>query len=124
MAKVTAPLFSLSASGTVGKTITFGSWRGINWVRERFIPANPQTAEQQNVRGALALVVEYFKNTLGASVKTDYNTEAEGRKYSGYNLFMRDAMDAYIDQLGATTTPVSLNVSGSAYPYTITWSDV
>ena len=29
MAKVTGPLFSVSASGTVGKAFTFGIWKGI-----------------------------------------------------------------------------------------------
>jgi hypothetical protein len=53
MAKVTGPLMSMTASGTVGGTITFDK-RG--FVRSRVIPANPQSETQGNVRQALLAV--------------------------------------------------------------------
>jgi hypothetical protein len=58
MAKVTGPLMSMSASGTIGGTITFDK-RG--FVRERVIPANPQTAPQGNVRQMLLAVQKCLK---------------------------------------------------------------
>jgi len=58
MAKVTGPLMSMSASGTVGSTITFDK-RG--FVRERVIPANPQSAPQGNVRQTLLAVQKCLK---------------------------------------------------------------
>jgi hypothetical protein len=42
MAKTTGPLFSLTASGTVGNTITYSNWKGRPYVRRRVIPMNPQ----------------------------------------------------------------------------------
>jgi len=53
MAKTTGPLFSLTASGTVGKTITYSNWKGRPYVRRRVIPLNPMSADQQAVRNAM-----------------------------------------------------------------------
>ena len=50
MAKVTGPLFSMSASGTLGKALVFAGWKGVNYVREHVIPLNPQSANQGDVR--------------------------------------------------------------------------
>lgn len=124
MARVTGPLFSMSASGTIGKAITFGIWKGINWVRGHVIPANPQTAEQTNVRKALRLCVEYFQDTLTQSQKDAYDVAASGQGYSGYNLYMKHCMDEYIDQLGSSTDPLSVTVVGNTPGETITWAPV
>ncbi len=64
MAKVKGPLMSLEASGTVGDTITFDK-RG--FVRQRVIPANPQTDLQGNTRQRL-LAIQRGLTKLGAGV--------------------------------------------------------
>jgi hypothetical protein len=58
MAKVTGPLMSMTASGTVGGTITFDK-RG--FVRQRVIPANPQTETQGTVRQVLLAIQKALK---------------------------------------------------------------
>lgn len=50
MAKVTGPLFSMSASGKIGDAIVFFGWKGVNVVRQWLIPANPQSAGQGDAR--------------------------------------------------------------------------
>ena len=50
MAKVTGPLYSMSASGKLGDAIVFFGWKGINVVREWLIPTNKQSAAQGNQR--------------------------------------------------------------------------
>ena len=50
MAKVTGPLLSFGASGTIGSTITFVASRGQNIARGLVIPANPQTMGQSMAR--------------------------------------------------------------------------
>lgn len=50
MAKVTGPLFSMSASGTLGKALVFAGWKGIAYVRQWIKPANPQSGAQGDVR--------------------------------------------------------------------------
>ncbi len=49
-AKVTGPLFSVSASGKVADTLVFFGWKGVNVVRQWLKPANPQVAAQGDQR--------------------------------------------------------------------------
>lgn len=72
MPKATGPLFSMSASGTLGKTITFDK-RG--FVRQRVIPANPKSDLQGNVRQML-LAVQKALSKLGQSVIDEAKTLA------------------------------------------------
>jgi hypothetical protein len=53
MAKTTGPLFSLEASGTVGKTVTYSHWKGRPYVRRRVIPLNPFEADQVEARNRI-----------------------------------------------------------------------
>ena len=53
MAKITGPLFSLTASGSVGKTIVYSAWKGRPYVRRLVIPMNPQNVAQTEVRNAM-----------------------------------------------------------------------
>lgn len=64
MAKVNGPLMSMEASGTIAGTLTFDK-RG--FVRTHVTPANPQTAEQGNVRQRL-LAVQKALRFIGAAV--------------------------------------------------------
>ena len=61
MARLTAPLLSLAASGTIGNAITYSSWKGIPYARTRVIPANPKSADQQEVRGVFSTRSEMWK---------------------------------------------------------------
>jgi hypothetical protein len=70
MAKVHGPLFSMEASGTVGKTITYDK-RG--HVRQRVIPANPRSDLQGNVRQALLGIqkaLTFIGMTVISAIKT------------------------------------------------------
>lgn len=50
MAKVSGPLYSMSASGKIGNAMVFFAWKGVNVVREWLKPANPKSADQGNQR--------------------------------------------------------------------------
>lgn len=52
---------SLSARGTIGSTITYASWKGIQYGRIRVIPANPQSAEQVKTRTVFRYLNDFFK---------------------------------------------------------------
>lgn len=72
MPKVTGPLMSMSASGTIGNTITFDK-RG--FVRQRVVPANPKSDAQGNVRQML-LAVQKALTLLGAAAIAAVKTVA------------------------------------------------
>jgi len=50
MAKLTGPLFSLDARGKLGSSLVFIGWKGIKTVRQWLKPANPQSADQGDIR--------------------------------------------------------------------------
>jgi len=53
MAKVTGPLYSMSASGKIANAMVFFGWKGTNVVRQWLKPANPMSAGQGNSRQIL-----------------------------------------------------------------------
>lgn len=65
MARLTGPLMSLSASGTIASTLTYGNWKGIQYARTRVIPANPQSSSQTQTRTVFAFLQEYYKFAPG-----------------------------------------------------------
>ena len=56
MARVTGPLMSMEASGTIGKSLTFANWVGRQYVRRWTRPSNPQTADQMGQRNAFSVI--------------------------------------------------------------------
>ncbi len=87
MAKVTGPLLSLGGSGTIGKTMTFSTWRGVKYVRQRVVPENPNTTAQAETRNVFKMLVEAWKllPTIGF---TPWDTFALGRPFTGRNAFI------------------------------------
>ena len=64
MAKVTGPLMSLDASGTVGNTTTFSKWKGRNYVRLRVTPQNPKTEDQATARTYMGAIGQALSSIL------------------------------------------------------------
>lgn len=62
MAQLKAPLLSFKASGSIAKAMVFGQWKGINWVRQHIVPANPNTALQITQRGYLTAANALWHN--------------------------------------------------------------
>lgn len=125
MAKTTAPILSFDGAGTIGKTVTFSKWRGVKYARQRVVPANPNTAEQQLTRTTFALLREMWK--LAPQLARDpWTAFAAGRPFTGDNKFVGEnvrvlrgeaLMTAFIGSPGARggLTPVSMaGVAGGA----------
>lgn len=94
MARVTGPLMSMEASGTIGKTLTFANWVGRQYVRRWTRPANPQTADQMEQRNAFSIIgvgVSWANKCLqinSSTTKTDEVAFREktpsGMRWNGY----------------------------------------
>jgi len=91
MPRLTGPLFSLDARKTLGKTIVYSAWKGLNYARLRVIPYNPKSAYQTGIRDTVTWGVLYFTRAdyVSADLKTWWNTYAEGTNQSGWNRFMK-----------------------------------
>ena len=69
MAKLTAPLFSLKASGAIAKTLVYFDWKGLEVVRQYVIPANPKTDPQVEQRGWLTEAVDAIHAAMQHATK-------------------------------------------------------
>jgi hypothetical protein len=117
MAKVTGPLLSLDASGSVASTITFSRWKGINYVRQRVIPTYTNTTLQAKIRLLISDASIAWKSgaTVGAvdidaAYKLAYDEAASGLGMSGFNLFIKECVQlnggsAYDESLAVPTEP-------------------
>jgi hypothetical protein len=89
--RVTGPLFSLTASGTLGDVITYSRWKGIPYVRSRVIPENPQTDGQVSIRDTLTAGVSTYRDDaqVPAASRTSWEFYASGSGMSGFNRYMK-----------------------------------
>lgn len=109
MAKVTGPFLSLDARGTIAKTLTATAWKGINVMRQRVVPSNPKTFKQTAIRDLMrdASQAWFAGSTVGTVVinstyKSAFDLAAEGKAYSGFNLYMKLCVAHNFD---STTSP-------------------
>ena len=129
MARTNGPLFSLGASGKLANALVYGTWKGINTVRQYVVPANPQTAAQITQRAKISSAVNAWKN---------YFIEAAGRSawnriallypgaMSGFNAFTRNVVNfiattpdaSFVDVIvrsgGQTVAANTLNIDDGA----------
>lgn len=93
MARVTAPLFSLGASGAIGKAIVYADWRGLDYARRYVIPANPKSANQQEVRGVFSTLNEMWKR-MPIGARNPFIEASTGKPYTDRNLFISKSAKA------------------------------
>jgi len=122
-ARVTGPLFSMSASGSIGKAITYGTWKGRPWCRVWFKPHNPKTDTQVNIRTALALLVAYWR-TLNAPTKLMWDQFASAYNMSGFNQVVSRGMKAYVADPGIAVVPTDVTVANAPPDDVWTWNAV
>lgn len=84
MAKLTGPLLSFGAKGSIGKTLVASKWRGVPYARQYVVPSNPQTTAQMVTRRTFALLREMWKLAPSALLDT-WNAFAQGRPFTGMN---------------------------------------
>lgn len=114
MARLTAPLLSLSASGTIGKAITFATWKGIPYARTRVIPANPKTAAQQEVRGVFGTLNELWKR-MPQLARDPWQRDVHGLPLTARNRHIQSNMSVLIDEANLNNLVMSV-AQGQAVP--------
>ena len=94
MAKVTAPLFSFTATGKIAKSLVYSAWKGIQDVRGYVTPANPNTPAQQTQRTLIGKVVLAWRTWVtDPTARIAWNVAASvgSMVQSGYNAFVSSA---------------------------------
>lgn len=88
MAKITGPLLSFSARGSIGKTIVAASWKGRGYMRQHVIPSNPNTTAQQSQRALFRWINAVYK-TAPSIVTEAWDAYASGQVMTGRNGFVK-----------------------------------
>ncbi len=86
MVKLTGPLFSLGASGTIGKTVTYSSWKGRAFARQRVIPHNPRSGGQVGARAMWAFITQAW-DALTTAEKATWEARAGQTIISPFNAY-------------------------------------
>jgi len=87
MAKVTAPLLSFGASGSLAKSLVYSKWKGRPYTRRHVIPANPQSVAQSLTRNAFASGGQIWK-IMGPLGRAPWDRFATGQVLTGRNKMM------------------------------------
>jgi len=124
MAKLTGPLMSLDARGSIAQTITFSGWKGLKIARQRVIPANPNTADQQAQRGKMTTLVGYWHSDgYTAADKSAYDLWAStfSTPQSGFNAFIANGMSVLLegDTWAALTDGTVSNEDASSFDFAL-----
>jgi hypothetical protein len=107
LTRVTGPLFSLTASGTIGDIITYSRWKGLPYVRTRVIPNNPQTASQVSVRDTLTAGVSSWRDEAStpAASRLSWDYYASGTGMSGFNRYIKQFVETNTQYEAPWTQP-------------------
>lgn len=92
MVKITQPLMSGSASGTIAKTLTYSHRKSGRQVRSYNKPLAPPSAKQRGQRRLTEFLVAQWQN-MSAGTKADWTASAKaaGVNLPGYQYFLREA---------------------------------
>ena len=101
MARVTGPLFSVDASGTVAGAVVFSRWKGRPYVRKHAIPGNPKSQKQVSVRSALRFLAQMWDG-LEAPSKASWSELADATKISTFNAYIQHNMRLHRSMLPFT----------------------
>lgn len=88
MASVKGPLFSLDASGSIGKAVVYSKWKGRNYVRRLVVPANPRSGGQLSSRAMVTFLSQYWAS-LSTAEQADWDTLAAVTNISPFNAFLK-----------------------------------
>lgn len=122
MARVTGPLMSMDASGTIGGSITFAKWKGRNYVRRRVVPHNPQSEAQTATRAMMRFLTQAWALISGGDQAT-WDDQAASEKISPFNRYIQVNMREFTQFLFPSTTypidristpPAALTVTATA----------
>lgn len=113
MAKVTGPLMSFSASGSLAGAMVFSNSKGRPYVRQLVIPSNPNTNAQQGVRASMkSMNILWAVMTIAA--KATWAAAAAVKNVSTWNAFVaRNQSDAAIGEAPQRQDPAEASVPPS-----------
>jgi hypothetical protein len=102
MAKLTAPLYSLHASGTIAGALNFTSVNGVavcRYAKKKIVPIDPKTDKQKFERGYFRNIKSIWKGSE-AGYKNEFVKLAESLSMTGANLHVKKYHEARPAEIG------------------------
>lgn len=93
MATIRSGILSKTSGSVAG--VTAATWKGINYIREKVTPSNPNTAAQQEQRSKMKAVVAYSRGILGDWLDVYVDKFCKG--YSAYNYYVKKNIGSISD---------------------------
>ncbi len=87
MVKLQGPMFSLAASGTIADTVTFSTWKGRPYARERVIPSNPKSGAQVGRRSMFTFLTQNW-DAISTAFKATWQSTADDLIASPFNGYL------------------------------------
>lgn len=119
MAKVTGPLLSMDASGTVGNAMVFSKWKGRSYVRSWVRPSNPKTPAQVANRAMMKYLSQLW-HSLAALTRASWATLGAQLKASPFNAYVKENQKNWQQGLAPIQTPTDARAAAVNMPATIT----
>ena len=97
--KITGPLMSQAAAGTIGKAVTFGTWKGRPTVRTHTTPKNPNAAKQKSIRAMMKFLSQQW-SSIHPNTQATWSPDAIKRNVSNYHAYMASNLQRWRSFLG------------------------
>ena len=118
MARITGPLLSLGASGSIAKTLVASKWKGRPYMRQHVIPANPQSVDQSLTRNAFSFAAATWK-IGGPLLRAPWERFAVGQVLTGRNKFQGNFVAENRGETDLLSWNMSPGAKGGLPPLTI-----
>jgi len=122
MARLTAPLLSLGASGSIAKALVYASWKGVPYARVHVIPANPKSLAQQEVRGVFSTLAEMWKR-MPIAARNPFIAAVRGLPLTARNKHVQVNVAALIDDINLDDLVMSVSTGSSVPPAAVVPSE-
>lgn len=96
MSRITAPLLSFGASGAIAKTQVYSRWKGIPYVRQYVIPANPNSDKQKLTRSVFSWLQLVWK-FAPSHVTAAFAAYAMGQPMTDRNAWVKNNLKTLRD---------------------------
>lgn len=116
MARLTGPLHSDDARGSIKGGVTYSGWRGRAYARATVTPRNPKSAKQLGVRGMMSFLAASWAAIKVASAAS-WQGLADAGIFSTYNAYVQHNLNRWQNFLAPTA---SYPAAGSSTPNTVT----
>ena len=95
---------SLAAGGTLADAITFATWKGRPYVRERVLPSNPKSGSQVGRRSMFKFLSQAWDALAGAA-QASWQTLADEIVASTFNAYLKQNMEYWHNFLPPSQGP-------------------